>query len=783
MELKKKRKILIIILSLLLSVGLILTAVFLSLHFVNKTPKTELDKRGLPVYKKPIKKTVDNADYYVSVNSGSDTNDGSKEKPFKTVNKVKDVIRELIKEKSNKVNKDIVVAIMGGEYYFKKGLSFNELDSLPNGHRITYTSYNKEEVVFSGGIKIKASDFKDLTSEDSLRLKEDARENVKVINLLEKGIDLETIGKLHSIGRYSQGKKYGEEAGTNVELFYDDQKMELSKYPNTGFSKIGQIIDYGEASENVPDIVDWDKTPSPRPPKFRVHEDMKERMKSWKKQTSGLNAIWTYGYFYWDWADVSSPVLDFDASLGELHLKYSSTYGIKEGGLYYVYNVFEELDSGGEYYIDRENGNLYVYFPKGYSKDSYITMSLLNENIISVNKTKNLTIDGLTLEYGKSGGIEVNSDNVVISNMLIRNISSDGIKVHGKDNLVIGNEVKNVGRNGIVVGNPLNYKEGNIDNDIRKDGLRIENNIVKNNYIHSYGENTKSGIAGISILGVGNKISHNEIFDAPFTGILYAGNEHIIEYNHIHHVVKMSSDAGAIYSGRNLSFFGNVIRYNVIADLGSGSFTPNGIYFDDCLAGQVAYGNLLVNIPGNGFLIGGGREHKIYDNVIINARDPIRYDSRAYDGLNGGWYKKNVITPDARHWKLLEDSKKLYTNWLNDSESVKVMKRSASDYSKIMKMLGFSQKEETDSALIPNGSVYNNIILSNGKHLGVVSEVVKKYAKVENNSIYDLKDSNITNSFLDFNSGNYSIKKGSIIAKENKNYKVVPYHLIGRIND
>ena len=783
MKSKKNHKITIIVISFLLLALLAIIVSLILLGIIKTNPKPKLNPNGLPIYEKPSKKTVSNADYYVSAKTGDDENDGSFERPFKTVNKARDVIRNLIKENSPKVDKDITVAIMAGEYNFKKELSFNSSDNLPNNHKITYTSYNKDEVVFSGGVSIKASDFKNLDPSDAARLTDDARKNVRVVNLFKKGIDSDTIGKLYAIGGYSQGRKYGEDNGVAAEVFYDEKRANLARYPNKDFSKIGKIVDYGEASEHVPDIINWNNTPSPRPPKFKVDSDMKNRMQKWQKPTNKLNSIWTYGYFYWDWADVSSPVEDFNKSEGQLDLKYSSPYGIKENGTYYVYNVFEELDEVGEYYIDRATGNLYMYFPEGYNKNSNVTISLLKKSIIESDNVSNITIDGITLKCARSNGINISGSNITISNMLIKNVAFDGIKIRGKNNLIIGNEIKNVGKSGIIVGNNLNYKEGDITNDIRKDGLRLENNIVKNNYIHAYGENSKSGIAGVSILGVGNKVMHNEIFDAPYTGILYAGNEHIIEYNYIHDVVKNSADAGAIYSGRNLSYFGNVIRYNAILNIGNEKFKSNGIYFDDCLAGQVAYGNLLSNIAGNGFLIGGGREHKVYDNTIINAKDPIRYDARAYEGLSGGWYSKNVNTPDARQWKLLKDAKTLYENWIKDPESARIMKNSMADYSKITKMVGFDKKEKPESAATPNGLVENNIIVSKNKHLGVISDAVKKYAQVKNNNLYDIEKKEIKESFKDFNIGNYLIKNDSIIAKENKNYNSIPYHLIGRIND
>ena len=787
MEKNKRKKALIAFITLFIVLFLLIIIFLIIFNAMSKNPKPKLDERGFPIYEKKMKNPVDDANYYVSVKDGNDNNDGTKERPFKTITKARDVIRDLIKNKADDIKKDIKVAIKGGRYNFKKELSFNNLDNLKNNHKIIYTSYNNEEVSFSGGVNLKASDFKELSKNDLERLNENARKNVKVVNLLEKGITLDEIGMLYSIGGYPSGKRYGEKTGYATELFYDDKRMQLAKYPNDDFAKIGDIIDYGEAGEHVPDIINWDTSINPRPPKFLVDDDMKSHMAKWKKPTSSLNSIWTYGYFYWDWADVSSPVKDFNKNLGELDLKYSSRYGIKKDGKYFVYNAFEELDSVGEYYLDRESGNLYIYFPNNYNKNSDISLSLLNKSIIKADKANNITIDGITIELGKENGITMKGNNITLENITVKNIGNFGISVEGYNNKILDNEVKNIGKSAVVVGNKINYKVGNIENDIRKDGLIIENSLVKNNYIHNYGEISRSGIAGISILGVGNKISHNEVFDSPFTGILYEGNEHIIEYNYIHHVVKMSSDAGAIYSGRNLSYFGNVIRYNAITDIGGKNFTPNGIYFDDCLAGQVAYGNLLANIKGSAFLIGGGREHKIYNNTIINANIPITYDARAYDGLTNGWYKKNVNSPTSPHWMLLEDAKKLYNIWINDEKSARIIKesqsKSQSNYSKILDMAGYDKKDKPESAATPNGHVFNNIVVSKDKFIGKISDVVKKYAKIENNNIYNLLDDKILKSFDNYNIGNYKILKNSIIAKENKNYNYIPYHLIGRIND
>ena len=78
--------------------------------------------------------------------------------------------------------------------------------------------------------------------------------------------------------------------------------------------------------------------------------------------------------------------------------EYCSKYGFKEGGYYYFFNVLEELDAPGEYYIDRDNGILYFY-PPDENGNSKIMLSTSNENIISITeKASNITISDITLQ-------------------------------------------------------------------------------------------------------------------------------------------------------------------------------------------------------------------------------------------------------------------------------------------------------------------------------------------------------------------------------------------------
>lgn len=66
--------------------------------------------------------------------------------------------------------------------------------------------------------------------------------------------------------------------------------------------------------------------------------------------------------------------------------------------------------------------------------------------------------------------------------------------------------------------------------------LKSGENFVENTSIYNFNRIEKSYRAGIDISGVGNRISNCEIYNAPSMAILLHGNNHLIEYNDIHHV-------------------------------------------------------------------------------------------------------------------------------------------------------------------------------------------------------------------------------------------------------
>jgi len=696
--------------------------------------------------------TITKGDYYVSL-QGSDSNDGSLEHPFASIERARDEIRR-IKAASGLPAGGITVCVKGGEYNVAS-LLFDSRDSGTAEKPITYRAYGDSDVVLNGGATLKSADFAPVSGEAKSRLTPDAQKNVVEVNLAKYGLTAADWGKLYAIGAFNIAYKYdGDTQGPNqCELFFNDQRMTLARYPNGDtYLKTGDIIDMGQYGEYPPQnyISGWADLRNPRGGTFKTDFYTNFKISKWKT----TNDVWLYGFFYWDWADSSTPIKSVDTKNSTLTTAYGSQYAFKKDAIYYIYNCFEELDTPGEWYLDRSSGTLYLYPPAEMST-AVINLSVTTKNIIKIDNADYLNFNGFTIKGTRGDAVAVTGNSNTVQDCVISNCAGSGIIINGYNNKAVGNEIKSMGKGGITLtgGDRTTLTHGN--------------NVADNNHIHNYGEIYKTYWAGVTLNGVGNICSHNEINDAPHMAITYGGNDQLIEYNRIYDVVKQSSDAGAIYAGRDWTAYGDVIRYNCIYDIGSGNFTPNGIYWDDALSGQTAYGNILINIPSCGFMLGGGRDLSVTNNLIINTGTAIRYDDRARDGVvNNGWFRAGVSDLNAGMWQWL----------LNSPYQSDIWKAKYPQLAKVSH--DFNDVDNPYFAVNPAFSVIkNNIIVDRSNNIGSIADSAAKYSTFENNPTY----LEITNpGFVDFRGGNYLLRDDAPVLAKLAGFEQIPFDKIGR---
>ena len=627
---------------------------------------------------------------YVS-GSGSDAGDGSLSSPFRSPEKAQETARSI---------PGSTVRFLDGNY--RTILSFDERD---NG--LTYRA--EEGVLLTGGITIDPDKLQPVENLVRSRFAPQAAPHIRVIDLADFGILREELGEVCPIGSYHTANRYDDApVGENLEVFSGGRRMLPARYPNGEYLKIDAVLDNGEVNE-FPSQNYWHDNKNIRNPRggtYIIDCQTNERAKTWQNPETA----WVFGYFYWDWADSSSPV-SINTKNRAISPRFVSSFGCRPGALYYFYNILEELDAPGEYFLDRENLLLYVY---PYHEEDIIEISLTVNPLIKAENVENLTLDGFTITSSRTHAVVLTGNNCTLRNLTVRNVAGHGIIVTGSGNLVTGCEITRTGRGGICL------------NGGDRTTLIPASNRAENNYIHHFSEIYQTYQPGIQLNGVGNICSHNEICFSPHMAIGYSGNCHLIEYNDIHDVVLHSSDAGAIYAGYDWCAHGTVIRYNRLRDIGANGFSPDGIYWDDGHSGQTAYGNILINVKKNSFLIGGGRDNVVRNNLIFgDTRAAIAYDDRNRDGfVNGGWAAQATNHPDAPHWVKLRAIP--YTNvyW---QEKFPQLSRLKTDLS--------TDPDDPDFPINPAGSeITGNIIIADS--IGNIAPSVYRYSKVEDNHVY-----------------------------------------------
>lgn len=674
---------------------------------------------------------------------GSDNNIGSADKPFMTVQKAVDAVRGIAK---NGLDAPVTVYFHKGDYSVSC-IEFTKEDSGSEQFPIKYCAYGDGEVVFNSGVVLDMSRFKPVDGAVKLRLKENARTHVLVYDLKENGITKEQLGPVYAFGAHNTASRYpGDTVGKNSELFWNEKRMTLARYPNNGFLKIKDVVDWGECirlSRDGEYNPDWRDIHKPlRGGTIVVDDDTANEIKTWQ----AYDTAWAFGYFFVDWGDASTPVDWINLQDNTIKMKFTSPYGYREGGQYYLFNVLEELDAPGEYFIDREELLLYVYPPESIDESSAV-LSLSRDNIIKADSIEYVSFEEITFKGNRNDAIAINGNHCIIKNCRLVDICGWAIKINGENNIVYGCDISRIGEGGISL-------EGGDRNT-----LTHANNIAENNYVHNWAELSRTYNAGIEVKGCGNIIRHNELANSPHLAITHPGNEHLIEYNYLHEVVQESHDAGAIYTGLDGAAHGTVTRYNFLKNVGNDEYFPCGIYWDDTLSGQTAYGNVLYNVTGKAFLVGGGRDNVVTNNIMINSEYPMLFDDRLREGMvNNGWF--NGI---GRMYESINAHPVHSEPWLSRYPHLALINSDNND------------PDDIDYAANPSYAVVKNNVCVCKEEWGFhVAQSVRRFGTVEDNLIYSDEKACIAND-------RFELKDD--VKRLLPEFKAIPFDKIGRYKD
>jgi hypothetical protein len=517
--------------------------------------------------------------FFVS-SAGYDANPGTQEKPFASLKRAQDAVRQLV---ASGLRGDLKVLIRQGFYELSEPLVFGPEDSGSEQFAISYAAEPGGNVILSGGKKI--SGWK--------------RGEGEIWTVAVPGV--------------AEGKWYFRN------LFVHGKRAVRARTPNQDAQPNCLQL---KGAELTKDLTRFTFTVAPGVlGDWRNAADIEVMVAgNWEINRKRVESLDMKG---------NRIVLAPPHQSGPDYIFPSA------GRWYHLENARELLDQPGEWYLDRKTGTL-SYWPRpGEDMTRCEVVAPALQQLLVLQGTpqkavRNLHFKGLRFEHTdwelpKEGymGVQAShygnaerhvpsairlawAEKCSIEDGVLARLGGCGVEIAMgcRENLIQGNGVFDVSANGILVSGP------NSEAEVPK------GNRVSNNHVHACGVEFY-GAVGIWVgFTQGAVISHNLIHDLPYTGISVgwqwnpqptACKENRIEYNHVYDVMNRLCDGGCIYT---LGFQpGTVIRGNQLHDVHR-SFLAQGA-------------------PNNGMFIDEGSKGFLFERNVIyrTAAELVRFNA------------------------------------------------------------------------------------------------------------------------------------------------------------
>ena len=558
--------------------------------------------------------------------AGSDTNPGTKERPFATLEAAR---RAAAKELSSARGSLLAIHIRlrGGVYRLAGTFVLTGNDAPPRGCSVTYEAGEGEHPVLSGGTRL--------------------------------GPWEEAALNGHSVWK----TPLPDNCPALRELWVNGSRMPQSRYPRTGYLSLFSV-------PGVSDTTDWLQGES---------AFCARRMDMPPGETfRGAEAVVMNR-----WVESRLPVTAFDADSALFTFGRKSVFRLDRGDPYYLVNVRSAFGAPGDWFVDEEGGALYYYPRPGEHPGSLDAVVPRLTTLVRIEcppdsgpAMERLRFRGITFAHAgwyfprngataETGGFPQAATGVpaafvargmqrsAIERCTFAHMGTYAVELGAgcRADTIGDTEIFDLGGGGIRIGETV------IRDDAR---LRTEGNTVVDCRIHDGGRLFHSAI-GVWIGQSGhNNLVHNQIHDFYYTGIsigwtwgygpaLGAGN--LVALNHVHHIGVLSSgdgpvlsDMGGIYTLGNQD--GTTIRNNIFHDIAGLRYGGWGIYFDEGTTHCTAEGNLVYRTTHGGFHQHYGRENRFAWNILAWGRD-FQIQRTRYERHTGFAFEHNIVIWNA----------------------------------------------------------------------------------------------------------------------------------------
>lgn len=519
---------------------------------------------------------------YVS-SDGHDANEGTIDKPLKTLEQAKRAAAQL----SQVADSDIKVIIREGTYNVGDGLIFNKEDSGKKDSKIIFMPYEGEKVKLTNSNHLPSDKFTLVKDEATLkRIPKTAQGKVYKFDLYANGIN--DVGAITKHGHHGKG------AGSRM-LTANGRRYTIARYPNEDYTRVKSVV-AGVSGGHA----------------FTYTENKE----NWKTATEP----WVGAYFYWLWSDDALSIRSINTETKTITTNGTHAYGVKNDAPFYIYNLLEELDVPGEWFADSSTGILYVY-PIQDDLEGEFRFTTKATPIVKFNSASYIELRNLNIEETTDYGVEaVKADHITIDGCQIANIGRKGMQLNGTNMLIQNCYLRDMGKGGI-------YNESFISPD-NGGTFESNNNLIYNNRVERFSLDSRTYAHGINTADSKSHVLHNTINNANHLSLAASGSENIVESNELYNILKYADDMGAYYVGRTWTSPGHVLKYNYIHDSTgrdmrtSDVWFTQGAYFDDGYAGSTLIGNTFENL-NRGIFLHFGKVMHMENNVFMNCPEGI----------------------------------------------------------------------------------------------------------------------------------------------------------------
>ena len=590
---------------------------------------------------------------FVSPN-GNDNSSGTIDSPLATFSAAK--------EKAKTLDGEVTVYFREGTYTIADTVNFDGSDK----SNVVYKAYDGEKVMFTSGSPY--TGFEECT--------------VNGVRAFRKNV--------------------GKDAEFNI-LFNEKTTLSRTRYPESGYLYVSDVPD--SSKKPLDEGVEECHTACTG---MIVNKD---DFRDFKNISDISIKLLHY------WKDETLLISSYDSETGYVEFNKDSTMNIRKNDRFFLQNVFEMLNTPGQWYLDKAEGILYVVPETDEAPEGYTVWGSTTETMISVDGVDGISFENILFRANgyyylperefsqaaydvKSCVSYQNAKNFHVKNCEFRDIAACSV--------FLGSNVQNASVESCLfnnIGAQAVYVRGeNIDVN---DPSVTKNITITNNKISEYGKTYFNAVAVLVIHANSVDITHNEIHDGYYTAISVGwvwGYAYNVSYNNkvcdnlIYNIGQgWLSDMGGIYmlgNQPNTVVSGNVI-HNVSADPEEGGYGGWGIYLDEGSSYMLVEKNLVYACGSDAYHLHYGSYNTVRNNIFaLSGESQVRIVSAPDRCTPDDGGKKTV---DIYNNIILTDKKTRVLSYMRNTEALEERNNIYWDLSAGKELYASTAENATDS--------------------------------------------------------------------------------------